>query len=304
MASLGPAQSAHADERAVQAADCPKTSRTTDCEKRRARITFDVDGVEKGAATVKGTLAWRTKVNSQTYTAVMTLEVASSTVPVGSTATYTAECPATCGVDGSVTVPLFSGATATGTFTFTDPTPSVHSSLAILTITPDIAGADTNVPGGGPVITTIRCDDMFRPRLPGCIVEDYIPTIDTLADLPFIGRHISNIQSGGTLHYGWRPGRYPLTRNTSKADRNKNYNAVCRGKKPPKKLPHGWPDHEPPSCDEYPFASTHQGGTNAPQADRGITFVPKLEQDTQGGLLSNFYANNRLIDKDPFWVDI
>src|SRR5256885_478386 len=43
----------------------------------------------------------------------------------------------------------------------------------------------------------------------------------------------------------------------------------------------------PVSCDEYPFASSTQGGAGA-QA----LIVPAFENNAQGGALANFYQNN------------
>lgn len=49
------------------------------------------------------------------------------------------------------------------------------------------------------------------------------------------------------------------------------------------------------SPDEYPFASTLEGGAGARIAD-----VPIREQRIQGGILSRFYQNNGIGDGDQF----
>ena len=53
------------------------------------------------------------------------------------------------------------------------------------------------------------------------------------------------------------------------------------------------------SLDEYPFASTTQGG-------RGSRFERVLvsEQNRQGGTLSSFYQKNDIKDGDPFRVEV
>jgi hypothetical protein len=53
------------------------------------------------------------------------------------------------------------------------------------------------------------------------------------------------------------------------------------------------------SPDDYPFASTTQGGTGAKVAD-----VPLGEQRSQGGTLSRFYQNNNIGQGDPFRVRV
>ncbi len=54
----------------------------------------------------------------------------------------------------------------------------------------------------------------------------------------------------------------------------------------------------PGSPDEYPFASTLQGGAGA----RVVAGVPLQEQFIQGALLRNFYAKYGIGEGDPFQV--
>jgi hypothetical protein len=77
----------------------------------------------------------------------------------------------------------------------------------------------------------------------------------------------------------------------------KNHDAVCNRKitgPPPKGK----------SCDEYPFASTYEGGTTLSKANRGWAWVPASEQNRQGGLLTGFYNANRVLSHDAFWVKV
>jgi hypothetical protein len=53
---------------------------------------------------------------------------------------------------------------------------------------------------------------------------------------------------------------------------------------------------QPPSCDEYPFAASWEGGTRLPADHRGIAWAPLSENDSQGGLLNAFYQANRVLD--------
>jgi hypothetical protein len=50
-----------------------------------------------------------------------------------------------------------------------------------------------------------------------------------------------------------------------------------------------WPRGSKLSCDEYPFASTTQGGRGA-----SVAGVPRVEQRRQGGALRVFYAKERI----------
>jgi hypothetical protein len=51
------------------------------------------------------------------------------------------------------------------------------------------------------------------------------------------------------------------------------------------------------SLDEYPFASTVEGGSGA-----FVTAVPVAEQHYQGGKLSSFFQNNSIAPGDKFRV--
>ena len=53
------------------------------------------------------------------------------------------------------------------------------------------------------------------------------------------------------------------------------------------------------SCDEYPFASSQEGGTGAE-----TMLVPLQENNQQGGLLSSFYRSNNIADGDCFNVQV
>lgn len=53
------------------------------------------------------------------------------------------------------------------------------------------------------------------------------------------------------------------------------------------------------SLDEYPFASTREGG-----AGSQVGAVPRSEQNCQGGCISQFYQQNGIRDGDKFKVEV
>ena len=56
-------------------------------------------------------------------------------------------------------------------------------------------------------------------------------------------------------------------------------------------------------CDEYPFASSLQGGNTNYDAGRvSLLWVPKVEGPKQGGELSTFYSKNAVVTGTPFLV--
>ncbi|MFF3918442.1 NucA/NucB deoxyribonuclease domain-containing protein [Streptomyces sp. NPDC001852] len=55
------------------------------------------------------------------------------------------------------------------------------------------------------------------------------------------------------------------------------------------------------SYDEYPFASTYEGGTKLPANQRTITWVNKQENNSQGGA-TTWRRQFHVMDDDPFYV--
>jgi hypothetical protein len=136
-----------------------------------------------------------------------------------------------------------------------------------------------------------RCDFAIGSTA-GCVFTAFTPVMTSMLQLPHIRANIHRIQSGGG-HYGRQGSGHPLRHTTNKALQIKNNAFLC-----PRSL------RRPPGmqCDEYPFASTREGGSALPANSRGRAFVPAGEQRRQGGLINSFYSGNRVLDGDPFWV--
>ncbi|MEW1839524.1 NucA/NucB deoxyribonuclease domain-containing protein [Nonomuraea angiospora] len=56
------------------------------------------------------------------------------------------------------------------------------------------------------------------------------------------------------------------------------------------------------SCDEYPFASTHEGAAFAGY-NISVAIVECKYNNAAGALLNGWYDRHRILEKDPFWVD-
>jgi hypothetical protein len=97
--------------------------------------------------------------------------------------------------------------------------------------------------------------------------------------MPNIANNIENAQANGAPSI--------LTRTTNQNIINTNRNIACLGF-----CGSGSPD-------EYPFASTYEGGSNAFVAD-----VPLAEQRIQGGVISSFYHRYGIQDGDKFKVQV
>lgn len=103
------------------------------------------------------------------------------------------------------------------------------------------------------------------------------------ATLPAIADHIADAQSIG----------YPnvLSRLRNERRRKRNRRIACRNFVP-----------QPPintSCDEYPFASSYEGGAGA-----SIRGVPLWQQKVQGGIISIFYRVNNIEDGNLYRVEV
>ncbi|WP_437112333.1 NucA/NucB deoxyribonuclease domain-containing protein [Streptomyces cinnamoneus] len=116
-----------------------------------------------------------------------------------------------------------------------------------------------------------RCDYTFwnranirRTLSPGCVFPGFTPTMTTMQALPEIAKNIRGVQARGG-HYGKPGSGHPLHREANDATADANRQKVCpRGQTPPR---------AGLSCDEYPFATTKEGGHNVPAGSRGTAWV-------------------------------
>ncbi|MGW7516420.1 NucA/NucB deoxyribonuclease domain-containing protein [Streptomyces sp. NPDC054796] len=173
-------------------------------------------------------------------------------------------------------------------------------------------------PGGD-----IRCDNATPGmQKTGCVVPDYRPIFQTSlsGNNPQFARHLRLALKSGLP--GAYPNGKPLTRLTDKALSKKNGDRAC-----PQASNGGYPRPTGYSCDEYPFRSTWQGAytqsPNTPAPGRTFSFcqIPTLHPETGpqgwsacmidktqnsggGAALQNFYRENRVIEKDNFFVSV
>ncbi|WHM40949.1 NucA/NucB deoxyribonuclease domain-containing protein [Streptomyces sp. BPTC-684] len=149
-----------------------------------------------------------------------------------------------------------------------------------------------------------RCDDRFSNKVrqfhkdPGCVFPQRPVTEENQRLLPYISQNIHNVQSQG-VHLGSPNYGRPLHRLQKPRQQSANRNAVCGNQTPPPGLP--FPE---PQCDEYPYASTYEGGTTQAPPNRATMWVPAQENRRQGSYLSRFYREFRVLDGDPYYVAV
>lgn len=171
---------------------------------------------------------------------------------------------------------------------------------------------------GSQVVVPVRCDnDTKGVSTPGCVFKDYAPVnVVSLSGLyPNYARHIQDAQQSGLP--GAYPDGQPLTRQTDDAAIRTNRGTAC----PPSSSSGGYPRPTGYSCDEYPFASSHEGASSNPLLGRtfgwcqistltsrtgpgwSACMIPATENTAAGrDDLRIFYNENRVLEEDPFYV--
>ncbi|MEU1525353.1 hypothetical protein ABZ413_24460 [Nocardia rhamnosiphila] len=171
------------------------------------------------------------------------------------------------------------------------------------------------------VAPAVRCDQIagFRSTA-GWVVPGAEPILDmSTRNVPAHAGHIANAQASGLPG---APNGTPLQRTTNPATTQNNRNLSCN------RVPGPRPAGQ--QCDEYPFASTYQGGgANGPartyqgtcqagmpgwvtplpvpvgpynSAGISMCMMASQQNGRGGGILTWFYTKNRVHDGDPFYV--
>ncbi|ARZ72626.1 hypothetical protein SMD11_7050 [Streptomyces albireticuli] len=175
-----------------------------------------------------------------------------------------------------------------------------------------------------------RCDNKVAGNR-GCVVPAFTPTLYIdYAKRQAAAAMIVEAQQKNLQHWGLRGKGKPLTRLADDKETQKNRDIT---------RPSDWipPDGlEKGSCDEFPFASTYQSGTKGGvhsgdqcaqlfswQSPNGDWWVeewehkneivvapcirantPLIQNTSVGGDLGRFTQDIRLLDADPYWVQV
>ncbi len=143
-----------------------------------------------------------------------------------------------------------------------------------------------------------RCDNYYgssKASRAGCAVPD-VPTGVSMVGLARIDEGIRKLRASGG-HYGDPNGGKPLHWMINKKQEDANRKAVC-----PSSAPADMKRAGRTSCDEYPFASSREGGTHLPAKQREITWVKVQENKSQGGRITAWRGQMHVMDGDPFYV--
>lgn len=111
--------------------------------------------------------------------------------------------------------------------------------------------------------------------------------------------HKDALTSPGSLVPGIE-GRPPLTRLYSKygparyAANSRAKDKACAKKNKP---------GEGYECDEFPFASTYEGGATGEAGKFSVRYIPSSANNTHGRWLAAWYAYHRILHKDKFYIE-
>lgn len=141
-----------------------------------------------------------------------------------------------------------------------------------------------------------RCDDLPNKFGAGCVDPRGAAFVvfDATANpkVQSVAAHVYDAIR--TLPSRWgSPFGKALIRTTDPARRNANRAVACRDLV----VPAGQ------ECDEFPFATTVQGGDGAAPGDRSARAVPGPANKSQGGTIQNSYDYYRVLDNGEFLVN-
>jgi hypothetical protein len=146
----------------------------------------------------------------------------------------------------------------------------------------------------------IRCDSeaIFRPTKGGCVYQNATKVILLISGkdktVKEAATFIKAAQNAIHTHPGVFGRGHALTRLTNRSMIRRNRRVACRGLMP-----------DPgESCDEYPFASTHQGAGLVPHSDFRRKAVNGKQNSKVGTLLSIFLLHERIAGGDSYFVKI
>lgn len=240
------------------------------------------------------TRTWTQRINA-------TVMIAEGAAKLGTVAYATATCSSGCTTTASATKSLPFNVAVDFDYQVT----SAGSNLEQLKVLPVFTFQSVSPSIGGPLreeigtAVDVRCDSTpnVGPNTGGCVYAQFTPTYDVSTlnnDTAQVAWHIQWAQRNLAGKWGRKGFGPELTRTMDSALITANRNAAC---------PSSIPRPVGKSCDEYPFASTYQGGSLNP--DHSCYMVPATQNSLEGSRYRRpWYAANRVLDKDKFWVNV
>jgi len=149
-----------------------------------------------------------------------------------------------------------------------------------------------------PSLAAQRCDSFsyFRNTTAGCAYYQFQYYAFTVSMSDPLVAEAAQLDYQGQQEISTHPGAFglgaPLTRDTNSTDQKANRKASCGTISANN-------HNSTLSCDEYPYATTHQGAAFGPFVS-GL--INAAQNSKEGSYLSAFYLYNRVAEGDPFYV--
>ncbi|MEU8543146.1 NucA/NucB deoxyribonuclease domain-containing protein [Streptomyces sp. NPDC048717] len=176
---------------------------------------------------------------------------------------------------------------------------TVHSPGDKVVVHRPVPVAAISVIGATPARSTpmtlrgVRCDSVSYLGRPGCVYASWLPTFALSRTDRAIREAAQHVYDAQRRIKG-QPGlSTPLHRLTNKSRIGKNRAAVCKKK---------YPRPKGRSCDEYPMASTREGGKDEARGLSSHRMINAKQNSKAGTRLNQFYGNNRIMDGDGFFA--
>ncbi|MEU8542995.1 NucA/NucB deoxyribonuclease domain-containing protein [Streptomyces sp. NPDC048717] len=305
--SAGPSPAASEGLRSVIAfgtAISPAGARTTSYTRTRgtSREPFvltvtDTRGKVRGR--MGGTATQSETLNSKSHDWSRTLEIkiasASGLAAGGASITTKLTCgkgARRCQPSKAVKGTLRKGAIYTASWTVHSPGDKTVTHRPVPVATISVTGA-TPARSTPMTLRGVRCDSVSYLGRPGCVYASWLPTFAlprTDRAIREAAQHVYDAQR----RIKGQPGlSTPLHRLTAKSRIGKNRAAVCKKK---------YTRPKGKSCDEYPMASTREGGKDEARGLSSHRMINARQNSKAGTRLNQFYSNNRIVDGDGFFA--
>lgn len=243
------------------------------------------------AGTVQQTEVLNYKRNTFKHRVTIKVTTASGILKGGGSANMKLNCGTGCSTGGAKSGTLKKGKATVFEFTVT----SGGTKTVNLRPQPTmkITGGGVTGPASGDGLAAVRCDSTYKNMGRGCVFPGVQPVFSLSRTDPEVNENATHVYDAQRKIAG-APGLQTPLHKVSTAQGKKNRSKMC---------PTG-PAHPRPQgkeCDEYPFASTKEGGNPAKGSTR---LIAKGDNQKAGNRLKLWYKDNRVIVDDPFWVRI
>ncbi|MGP8006924.1 MAG: spherulation-specific family 4 protein [Acidimicrobiales bacterium] len=237
--------------------------------------------------------------------ATVVLQPGSGQLPYYSV-TLAPTCSDACATVTPVQATLVPGQPFTAQFTWTDSATTVDmvgvaTQATLVPQLPAIALPFTPGPQSSTVgwsTPVLRCDSVRGAAQAGCVFPQSIPTFTGLSeDSPSDGRvawQVANDQQNESPQWGLEGAGPPLAFTSNAAIVQANADAGCSGF-----FQMFWVR---PWCDEYPFASTYQGASQA--TGGSMVLAPPSQINAAESALADWEASQHVLDGDQYWVQV